>query len=383
MLSPSEAQHRILGLAPALETVAVPLRQCNQRVLRKDVAARDAYPDRPRAKEDGYAVFLHRLEIGESRFHLQSNAPLAAHVPVMMASDANAVRVNEGDPLPLGADGVLPLSACRVSGSEIAVGLPPGWEPSGTVLPRGAWAQPGQIILEDGHLVQATHLACMAGAGVEEVVVSKPPRLLAIACGGNEPNAPALWALEALFQEWGGHEWASRLADTPEEAWDSVRPDAGLDLILLISRANRADPQDPLMRLLRQTGVELLVNGVHLSPGEDLLVARAGGVPLIVLPPRPFSALACARRFVWPLLDRAAGIPSPTQRRLPLRGEHPPTADVTRLLPCRWSEQGVETMPHPPEGGVASFAHTDGLMEVPSGPLVDGQPLLFFPWRRV
>jgi len=383
MLSPSEAQHRILGLAPSLAKETLPLRLCNQRVLREDVKALDSYPDVPRARVDGYAIFLHRLASGETHFRLQAPASLASNIPAMMASDANALRVNAGDALPLGADGVVPLQAGRVSGHDVAVEVHPSWDAADTVLARGAWAQPGQTLLEEGHLIQATHLAWMATTGVEEVVVSKPPRILAIECGGTEPNAPALWALEALWQEWGSLDWDTLRVASPEEAWTSVRPNPGVDLIILLSRVNRADPRDPLMTLLRQSGVELRVNGVVLVPGGDLLAARLDGGPLLVLPPDPLPALACARRFVWPMLDRAAGIPAPVLRRLNLCGDVPAASDTTRLLPCRWSERGVESMPPLAGSEVASLVHTDGIMEVPPGPLAEGQSLLFFPWRRV
>lgn len=83
--------------------------------------------------------------------------------------------------------------------------------------------------------------------------------------------------------------------------------DAGLDLLLIVGASAITDRRDVLPAALQQAGGRIEHFGMPVDPGNLLLLARLGGVPVLGLP-------GCARSpklngFDWVLQRLAAGLP--------------------------------------------------------------------------
>jgi molybdopterin molybdotransferase len=348
--------------ARALEPEDTPLAEARDRVLAETVAAPHDLPPAHRAALDGIAVRADDTA-GASAYNplvFRLIAPGAALAPGTGAS------LCAGDPLPAGADAIVPIELAAPAGHdgcEIVEPVAPGQG----VERAGGHARRGAALVEAGQRLRPHHLGFLAEAGCAHLRVVRRPRvalLLARTPGAEDIDGPLL---RALIERDGG------LADGPRavgreraaiaEALRTARAD-----VVLVAGGTGPGRDDHAAAALAEAGM-LAAHCMALAPGDSAGFGHsAAGVPAFLLPGAPAACLwayeMLAGRAVRRLGGRDPALPFPT-RRLTAARKLVSAIGRTEIVAVRHAGDGaVEPAASFAEAGLAALARADGFTVV-------------------
>jgi len=159
----------------------------------------------------------------------------------------------------------------------------------------------------------------VAASGAAAAQVVRAPRI-AILSSGDELAAPGsppgkfqifdsvTFGIAGLIQSWGGI--PQRLAVEKDDAAAIARAaESGLkesDLLVVVGGASVGD-HDHARPALARLGLELRVEKIAVRPGKPTWFGKAHQGLVLGLPGNPASALACARLFLRPLMEKMLG----------------------------------------------------------------------------
>jgi molybdopterin molybdotransferase len=311
-MSVTQARGVMLAAAQRLTGEAVPLDRALGRVLAADVKTARDQPPFATSAMDGYALRSAdtpgTLEIG--------GESAAGHGYEGLCQAGIAIRISTGAAIPDGADTVVIQEDVQRNGSKITA---PASEPGQNIRPRGGDFSAGTTLLSAGRRLDGVALSLVAASGAAGAQVTRMPRI-AILSSGDELAAPGsppgkfqifdsvTFGIAGLIQSWGGI--PNRLAVEKDDAAAIARAaETGLresDLLVVVGGASVGD-HDHARPALRRLGVELLVGKIAVRPGKPTWFGKAPQGLVLGLPGNPASALACARLFLRPLMEKMLG----------------------------------------------------------------------------
>jgi molybdopterin molybdotransferase len=344
---------------------------------------------------DGAALSFSAWEKGIRAFVVQDTAA-AGQAPPALEDPAHAIRVMTGGVLPEGCDVVVPVEWFTERNGSIQV-TPPGDtkpERGQCIHFRGTDGETGRVVLAPGTRLGAPELAVAATEGAVRLTVNRPPRV-ALVTTGNEVVRPEdnpserqlrgshAIALETLLATWGPMGWdhehvrdaADKLQQTFARALETV------DILLVAGGVSRGQ-WDLVPDALKAAGVRNVFHRVAQRPGKPLWFGRTDSAFVFGLPGNPVSALCCARRYVWPALDRWSGRPEVPAEARPIQTELSPLPALTWFVPVQ--QQGAEVAPRilPHSAALHELTGTHGFVECPPGtaPMPAGTVLDYYAW---
>jgi molybdopterin molybdotransferase len=267
--------------SPAVaDTETVPLAEAAGRVTADDVTAGDDLPAGRLAASDGYALRAAQT-YGAGDYN---PLPVAATV------------VRDGDPLPAGADTVVPLELAEAGDGVVYVTRPQAVGDH-VAEPGEQWAA-GTRLVAAGTRLRPAHLGLLALAGLAEVAVRRRPLVRLVAAGrfGRDADTPML---AALVRRDGGVVDAA--AGSVAEAL--TRP--GADLVL-VSGGTGDDSAEAVSALGAAGRVDVHRTTIH--PGGAVALGRVGAVPVVALPGTPLACFAAYDLIAGRLVRRLAGL---------------------------------------------------------------------------
>jgi molybdopterin molybdotransferase len=346
------------------------------RVLAEPVDATADIPRFDRAAIDGIAVRAEET-VGASAYNPLSFrlVPQGEALPKL-----GAARVDAGEPLPTGADTVVPLeyaSLDAAGGYEIIEPV----EAGGHVEHAGSHAARDAILLPAGRELRPYDIGLLALAGVSHVPVIRRPtvRIVVTGRGLSQSDAPSSSAavydtdgplLRALVQRDGGILADLCHIDRDRRKLHDALTAPGLD-ILLVAGATGNGTDDFAGAVLAEVG-ELAIHGVALSPGESAGMGRAGaGALVFLLPGAPAACLWAYELFAGRAIRRLGG----RNPALPFRSTEMLTnrkivsrIGVTEICPVRCRDnRSVEPIASFAEAGLMSASRADGFVIIPDG----------------
>src|SRR5579864_8580815 len=165
------------------KTESVDLLAASGRVLAEPIVADRDIPPFPRSTRDGYAVRaadLARIPAGLQVIgEIKAGAP-ATEIPSKM-DHGQAVSIMTGAPVPSGADAVVMVECTQPQGQsvEIARSVASGEN----VVPRGAEAKRGSVLLNPGSPLNPPAIALLASVGKSSLEVFLRPRVAVLTTG--------------------------------------------------------------------------------------------------------------------------------------------------------------------------------------------------------
>ncbi len=304
------------------------------------------------------------------------------------------VEIMTGAPVPAGADCVVMVEHVRRSGERVTLEAGRRIAAGENIVPRGAEARAGAVVLEAGTRLGAHGVAVAAACGYARVPVFRRPRVAIVATGdelvdvGEMPLAHQIrnsntYTLAAQVRALGGEPVLfSPVADDAAALEAAIgRAMNECDLLLLSGgvSAGRYDLVEPALLAL---GGEFRFTGVRMQPGKPVVFGslRGGALPVFGLPGNPVSTLVCFALFAAPVLAALGGergyVAPFVQARLRGAVRHRP--GLTRFLPARLTHaiegSSVETIAWQGSGDLASTARANCFLVVPeeAGELEDG-----------
>jgi molybdopterin molybdotransferase len=244
----------------------------------------------------------------------------------------------------------------------------------------------GARLLLAGRTVTPATIALAAAHGYDEVTVVRPPVVGVLVLGSSllDRGLPrhgrvrdALGAAVPSFvgRVGGRGNPAVRAPDTVDLLLREIE-DANVD-VLITTGSTAPGPDNHLRAVLRDLNARWLVDGVSVTPGAQMLLARlTDGRFVIGLPGDPCAAMAALVTLATPLIATLRDEPAPVEpvrRSAVLIDDIVPAdyADDTALVPVRLevSAAGTLARPLPATGaaGLAGWASAHALAVVPPG----------------
>ena len=310
LLSFSDARLLVEQQAAKLSPTAAELTSLLDAVglaLAEDLRADRDFPPFPRATRDGYAVRAVDVQTVPAELSCIGTirAGAAVEEPALALQPGEAVEIMTGAPVPQGADAVVMVEYTKSAGSRVTVQR--SVEPGENVVPAGAEARRGDVMVAKGTRVRHAAVAVAAAVGRPEVAVYRRPQVAVLATGDelvdinlppgpNEIRNSNSYSLAAQVNEAGGD--ATILPVARDERDDlAVLLAKGLtyDLLLLTGGVSMGK-YDLVEEVLASLGAEFFFTGVAIQPGKPVVFGQdhASGAR-----PRTFSDCPATRFRPW------------------------------------------------------------------------------------
>ncbi len=355
---------------PPAAVESVGLTACPGRVLAEDVFADRDYPPFHRSMRDGFAVRAADLNsdlkiIGEVRAGQTFNG---------VVGPGQAVEIMTGAPMPEGADAVLMVEHAtrNPDGTVTAARIN---EPTSNVVPKGAEAREGAILLAHGTRLDYSSVACLASVGRTSVAVFPQPRVAILATGdeivephetprdGQIRNSNA-WSLAAQVARAGGVPVMLPVArDTKDHTRSLIEQGLASDLLLMSGgvSAGRYDIVEPA---LTDLGAQFYFDRVLIQPGQPAVFGRARDRFFFGLPGNPVSTMVTFEVFAKPALQILGGASDTSLplslAKLTVPFRHKP--GLTRFVPAVLSGGEITPVASKGSGDVAALAKANAFL---------------------
>ena len=321
-----------------------------------------------------------------------------------------AAPLATGWPVPRNTDSVIPFADATVSDQPDGRRLVTMHDPltgipdelvrpdiGSGILRQGVVSTAGHLLLESGRLVTPGVLALAASRGLDFVEVIPRPVVGVLVLGGQllDRGLPRRGRVRdalgntvpAFVGALGARGNPAIRASDSEDLLLTEIDDATADVIITTG-STAPGPENHLRRVLRDLDAHWLVDGVSVTPGAQMLLARLpDGRLLLGLPGDPAAALAALATLGAPLISTLRGDQDDGQSRSAVLMDGTPPADYaddTALVPVRLEVSAAATQATPLAGaGLEAWAAADALAVVPPGAGTRGDIVqILDPWGR-
>lgn len=344
ILSFEDARHTVEEHAAAMAPVgkeSVDLLQSAGRVLAEPLAADRDFPPFPRATRDGYAI--RSADLVQLPTSLKVVAEIKAGAPPERLpgklQSGEAAAIMTGAPVPHGADAVVMVEYTSQAGDSVEITK--GVHDGENIVPVGAEARRGTVLLKPGIRLDAAAIAVAASVGKTKFDVYRQPRVSVLATGDEvvdvhrRPGAHEIrnsnsYSLAAQVLAAGAKPELLPIApDEPKQLRQLIKRGLTADLLLLTGGVSMGK-YDLVEQVLADLRAEFFFTGAKIQPGRPVVFGRCGelrpsagtrtnnarrkqsGVRTYFfgLPGNPVSTMVTFELFARPLLEALAGMVS-------------------------------------------------------------------------
>lgn len=375
------------------------------RVLGEPIKADRDFPPFARATRDGYAVRAADLAAVPVKLEVVGEVKAGDWPDPQTCSvgRGQAIGIMTGAPLPAGADAVVMVE--HTSPANHSVEVQRAVSSGENLVPRGAEARAGQVLLDRGRRLDHPAIAIAASVGKSRVGVFRKPRVAVLSTGDevvaiDATPGPAQirnsnsYSLAAQIQKAGGE--AVRLpiaADERGRLHALIEEGLGYDLLLLTGGVSMGK-YDLVEQVLGELNAEFYFTGAEIQPGRPVVFgscsvdtpvrAPAPKKPIagnqipksqekyfFGLPGNPVSTMVTFELFARPLIEALAGATpcSLVFLRAQLKSQIKTKPGLKRFLPATLSGEfenaEVELARWQGSGDIAALAQANCYVVIP------------------
>lgn len=377
------------------------------RILAEPVAADRDIPPFPRSTRDGYAVRAADLAqlpatltvIGEIKA-----GPPPGKVPSPL-SRGQAFSIMTGAPVPPGADAVVMIEYTSLRGNCVTItkSVVPGQD----IVPQGAEAKRGSLLLNPGTHLNEAGIALAASVGKSQLHVFVRPRIAVLTTGDEIVEVAAeagptqirnsnKYSLAVQIQQAGAEPVLLPIApDEPRRLRQLMEEGLQSDLLLMTGGVSMGR-YDLVEQVLAELHAELFFTGATIQPGRPIVFGRVpyrsgeAGATLshryfFGLPGNPVSTMVTFELFARPMIEALAGMsPHPLVfLHARSKSEIRVKPGLTRFLPAvlygQFESAQVELVPWHGSGDIAARFRSNCLVVIPP----DGEHIAAGEWVAV
>lgn len=294
--------------------VTVPLNEALNRVLARDVIAKEDLPRFDKSAVDGYAL---RAEdtTGASQFK-----PVTFHLTELEEVGSKQARqIWTGNPLPKGADAVVMIENTKKRDGELEVWIQLAL--GGNVSKKGEDVKKGEKIMKAGTRLKPYHLALLAAMGNGEVKVVEKPKIAILATGnelaavGSKPSGNQIFEsnrimLSAMCRELDAEPVDLGIAkDDADEIVEKLRIGLQNCDAVITTGGTSVGGVDLVPDAVNKVGNPgVVVHGMALRPAMPTALAVLEGKPVMILSGNPVAAIIGFEVFARPLICKMLGM---------------------------------------------------------------------------
>jgi molybdopterin molybdotransferase len=382
MLSYTDARRKVIEVAGALPRpllkTHVEIEEAFGRILAAPVLADRDYPPFDRSTRDGFAVRAADAAKPGARLVCVGELRAGGQIEATVLP-GQCVEIMTGAAAPKGADAVVMIEHVKREGSMIT--LERAAQAGDHIVPRGAEARAGALLLAERTRLGYAEMALAAQAGATRLEVFAKPRLAILSTGDEVVDARSNpgplqvrnsngISLEILART-GGAE-TIQLGNEPDEKV-ALRSaiEKGLEAdILVLSGGVSMGKYDLVEQVLADLGAEFHYTGVSIRPGRPAVFGTCRNKLVFGLPGNPVSTMVTFELFVLPAVDILNGghaRPLPAFRAK-LATPVFEKGTVTHFLPSRIDWEGREALvtqlPWQGSGDIVALALANGFLIV-------------------
>lgn len=307
-----------LNIRP-LRTQTVPLQAALQHVLR---APAQAHCDLPRFSQSALDGYVLTGEDAAAPGTLTITASIAAGDggALQPLQRGECQRILTGARVPPNAGAVVAQERVTVADGRMTLREP--LKPGANIRWQGEELREHATLGSTGQRLTPGHLAALAAAGVDQVVVTRPPRIRVLVSGdevkpaGTPLQDGQIWdANGPLVLAWlhaAGYAAELRYLGDRREAVTEALGEALADADLVITTGGvSVGDKDYILPVAESLGVERVFWQVAQKPGKPLYFGRRGDCALLGLPGNPGAVLVGLTLHVRAALDLMEGAATP------------------------------------------------------------------------
>lgn len=395
VLSFEDARRVVDDEAAKIETGAtepIELLAASGRVLAEPIFADRNLPPFPRSTRDGYAV--RSADLGQVPVALDVIGEIKAgekldKIPTRIGS-GQAASIMTGAPVPNGADAVVMVEYTSQKGSQVEITK--SVSAGENIVPSGAEAKQGSVLVERGARLDAAAIALAASVGEARLRVYKRPQVAVLTTGDEIVDVNAMpgptqirnsnsYSLAVQIRNAGGEPVLLPIApDEPRELRRLIEEGLKSDLLLMTGGVSMGR-YDLVEQVLQDLHAEFFFTGAKIQPGRPVVFGRCGtavpggnqaGTYFFGLPGNPVSTMVTFELFARPLLEALAGL-SPRNLRFvyaKLGSKIRVKPGLKRFLPAMLSGEfegsQVELVAWQGSGDVAATARANCYIVIPA-----------------
>jgi len=388
VLSFEDARHAVEKQAAQIDvnqTELVDLLEAAGRVLCEPILADRNLPPFPRSTRDGFA--LRAADVA----HVPTTLDVIGEVRAGESPDktpsrigaGQAVSIMTGAPVPSGADAVVMVEYTAQQGPRVEIKR--SVTRGENVVPTGAEAQQGSILVERGQRLNDAAIALAASVGKSRVSVYKRPHVAILTTGDEivgidaNPGSTQIrnsnsYSLAVQVRRAGGEPILLPIApDEPRQLRSLIEEGLKSDLLLITGGVSMGR-YDLVEQVLEELKAEFFFTGAKIQPGRPIVFGKCSagaparenaGTHLFGLPGNPVSTMVTFELFARPMLEVLAGM-SPKKLRFVharLKSEIRVKPGLKRFLPAilsgEFENSHVELIPWQGSGDVAATARAN------------------------
>jgi molybdopterin molybdotransferase len=380
--------------APSAEET-IDLLHAAGRALAEPIAADRDIPPFPRSTRDGYAVRAADLSKLPARLRVIGEIKAG---PLQLPPNLNqgeAFSIMTGAPAPPGADAVVMVEYTSQQGDsvEITKAVAPGEN----IVPQGAEAKRGSLLLNRGTRLNEADIALAASVGKSCLQVFVRPRVAVLTTGDeivevNTAPGPTqirnsnTYSLAAQIQQAGGEPVLLPIApDEPRRLRQLIEEGLQSDLLIMTGGVSMGR-YDLVEQVLTDLQAEFFFTGAKIQPGRPVvfgqvnswssgrLVRSGASAPqkyFFGLPGNPVSTMVTFELFARSMLEALAGMPAHqlTFLHARLKSEIRVKTGLTRFLPAilsgKYEASQAELIPWQGSGDIAARSRANCYIVIP------------------
>ncbi|TAL45359.1 MAG: molybdopterin molybdenumtransferase MoeA [Salinibacterium sp.] len=368
------AAHIAELLAPALipRTEIVALDDALGRVTADTVHSPVDLPLFRNSQMDGFAV--RAADVSAAPVTL----PIAGEIAAGPAEPAplevgSSVRIMTGAVVPQGADAIVPVEDTTVDGDSVTILR--ARSAGQFVRDRGSDVREGDELVPAKVLLASRHLAALAAAGLNSVLVRARVRVAIITTGtelvtsGTMPKPGQIFdsnsvALAAAVRACGAVDvYRVHVGDNPAAMLAALSGAAAAADLIVTSGGISMGNYEVVREVLEPLGAR--VGHIAMQPGGPQATAMFNGVPVVCFPGNPVSTQISFEVFVATLLRAASGLPAAVLESREVTSDVTSVAGKRQFLRGRRVEPGrVDVVSGPGSHLVAGLAASDCLIVI-------------------
>jgi molybdopterin molybdotransferase len=365
-------------VAPSRAPQRVELLSAHGRTLAEAVQADRDQPPFARSTRDGFACRAADLEGGAAVAVVGSiRAGDAATTEVTVGQ---AVEIMTGAPVPVGADCVVMVEHVEREVDRLQLSAGRSIAPGENIVPMGAEARAGAVILPTGTRLFPAQVAAAASCGSARLSVFARPRVAIVATGDEliEVDQKPLpqqirnsnsYSLAAQVVAAGAEPVRLPIARDERKHLEAIIRTALECDLLLLSGGVSMGKYDLVEEVLLSLGAEFFFTGALIQPGKPVVFGKLGERYFFGLPGNPVSTMVTFSLFVEPLLGALCGDGGrePRFARAALASDVHVKTGLTRFLPARLrSDLTVEPIKWQGSGDLASTSRSNCFLVIPA-----------------
>jgi molybdopterin molybdotransferase len=367
-------------------------------VLAETVRADRDQPPFRRSTRDGYACLAADVSAGLSLRivgQIRAGEVVGAGKAVEITA-GEAIEIMTGAPVPAGADCVVMVEHVQVDHEMLRLTEGRSISSGENIVPMGAEARAGEVILPAGTRIFAAQVAAAASSGAAQLRVFAPPRVAIVATGdelvevdqkplANQIRNSNSYSLAAQVLAAGARPLRLAIARDERAHLEAIIRTALEADLLLLSGGVSMGKYDLVEEVLLSLGAEFFFTGALIQPGKPVVFGRLSvdqrEIYFFGLPGNPVSTMVTFLLFVEPLLGALCGEANrgPRFAQARLASDVRVKTGLTRFLPAilRTVPGGtpidvtVEPVAWQGSGDLASTSRSNCFLVVP-----DDRPLL-------